>query len=151
MTSNAIHFGTSGWRGIMADDFTFEGVRRASAAIADHCRSRNPSPKILVGYDTRFFSGEFARAAAHVLKSRGCIVSICDGPAPTPAIAYELVRQKLDGAVNITASHNPADYNGLKFSGPNGGPALPEITRDIEARATKFPPEAFADPEEGPA
>ena len=147
MAGNAIHFGTSGWRGIMADDFTFAGVRRASAAIADHVRGKNKSPHILIGYDTRCFSDSFALAAAHILKSRGCAVSLCEGPAPTPAIAYELVRRKLDGAVNVTASHNPADYNGLKFSGPNGGPALPEITHDIETRAARFGPEEFAEPD----
>ena len=130
----------------MADDFTFAGVRRASAAIADHVRSANKSPHILVGYDTRCFSDSFALASAGILKSRGCSVSLCEGPAPTPAIAYELVRRKLDGAVNVTASHNPADYNGLKFSGPNGGPALPEITHDIEARAARFGPHEFAEP-----
>jgi phosphoglucomutase len=146
MASNAIQFGTSGWRGIMADDFTFAGVRRASAAIADHCRSHTRSPKILVGYDTRFLSESFARSAAAILKSRGCSVLICDGAAPTPAIGYEVARRKFDGAVNITASHNPAAYNGLKFSGPNGGPALPEITRDIEARAARFPEDEFAVP-----
>ncbi|MGC1686148.1 MAG: phosphoglucomutase/phosphomannomutase family protein, partial [Candidatus Acidiferrales bacterium] len=74
MASNAIHFGTSGWRGIMAEDFTFTGVRRAAAAIADHCKSLNRSPKLIVGHDTRFFSEEFARAAARVLRSRGCSV-----------------------------------------------------------------------------
>ncbi len=149
MMGNAIHFGTSGWRGIMADDFTFAGVRRAAAAIADHVRSKNKSPQILVGYDTRFFSDAFALAAARVLKARGCAVLLCDASAPTPAIAYEMVRRKIDGAVNITASHNPADYNGLKFSGPNGGPALPEITHDIEARAARFGPEEFAEPDAG--
>jgi phosphomannomutase len=149
MTGNAIHFGTSGWRGIMADDFTFAGVRRASAAIADHVRSKNKSTHILIGYDTRCFSDAFALAAARVLRARGCAVSFCDGPAPTPAIAYEVVRQKLDGAVNVTASHNPAEYNGLKFSGANGGPALPEITYDIEARAARFGPDEFAVPGEG--
>ncbi len=148
MTGNAIHFGTSGWRGIMADDFTFAGVRRASAAIADHVLSKNKSPHILIGYDTRCFSDAFALAASRVLKMRGCTVSLCEGPAPTPAIAYELVRRKLDGAVNVTASHNPAEYNGLKFSGPNGGPALPEITHDIEARAARFGPDEFAAPGE---
>jgi phosphoglucomutase len=151
MTSNAIHFGTSGWRGIMADDFTFAGVRRASAAIADHVRSKNKSPQILIGYDTRCFSDAFALASAGILKSRGCAVLVTEGPAPTPAIAYESVRRELDGAVNATASHNPAAYNGLKFSGPNGGPALPEITHDIEARAARFGSGEFAEPQQEPS
>ena len=138
MTSNAIHFGTSGWRGIIADDFTFAGVRIASAAIAAHVRSLSKHATLLVGYDTRFFSEEFARAASAVLKAEGCRVLLCAQPTPTPAIAFEILRRKLQGAINITASHNPAAYNGLKFSGPDGAPALPEATRDIEARASKL-------------
>ncbi len=138
MAGNAIHFGTSGWRGIIADDFTFEGVRIAAAAIAAHVRGVSKHPTLLVGYDTRFFSEEFARAAAGVLADSGCGVLFCGGPTPTPAIAYEILRRKLQGAINITASHNPAAYNGLKFSGPDGGPALPEVTHDIEGRARKL-------------
>jgi phosphoglucomutase len=135
VTSQAIHFGTSGWRGIIAEDFTFPGVRRASAAIAGHVLAQKKSPTIIVGYDTRFFSPEFALAAAAVLRSHGCRVLLCGGPTPTPVIAHAILHGKLDGGVNITASHNPAAYNGLKFSGPDGGPALPEITKDIEKRA----------------
>ncbi|MGH9691846.1 MAG: phosphoglucomutase/phosphomannomutase family protein [Candidatus Acidiferrales bacterium] len=133
--SQAIHFGTSGWRGIIADDFTFPGVRRASAAIAGHVLARKKNPVLIVGYDTRFFSDEFARASADVLRSHGCRVLLCPEPTPTPAIAHAIIHDHLDGGVNITASHNPAAYNGLKFSGPDGGPALPEITNDIEKRA----------------
>jgi len=135
VASQAIHFGTSGWRGIIAEDFTFAGVRRASAAIAAHILARKKSPALIVGYDTRFFSEEFARAAAGVLRSRGCRVLLCGEPTPTPAIAHAILHGRLDGGINITASHNPAQYSGLKFSGPDGGPALPEITRDIEERA----------------
>jgi phosphoglucomutase len=135
MAAPAIKFGTSGWRGIMADDFTFAGVRRAAAAIAGHVLANKKSPVLTVGYDTRFFSEDFARAAAAVLKSKGCRVLFCKEPTPTPAIAHAIIHGKLDGGVNITASHNPAEYNGLKFSGSEGGPAMPETTRDIEARA----------------
>ncbi|MGH9704281.1 MAG: phosphoglucomutase/phosphomannomutase family protein, partial [Candidatus Acidiferrales bacterium] len=138
MASNAIHFGTSGWRAIMADQFNFSGVRLAAAAIADHVSSKKKNPAILIGYDTRFFSEEFARTCAGILGARGCRVLFCDRPTPTPTIAYEIMRRKLDGAINITASHNPAEYNGIKFSGPDGGPALPEVTKDIEARAAKL-------------
>jgi len=142
VTSQAIHFGTSGWRGIIAEDFTFPGVRRAAAAIAGHVLARKKSPTLIVGYDTRFFSPEFALAAASVLRSHGCRVLLCGEPTPTPAIAHAILHGKLDGGVNITASHNPAAYNGLKFSGADGGPALPEITKDIEKRAAAL--------EEGP-
>jgi alpha-D-glucose phosphate-specific phosphoglucomutase len=135
MAGQAIHFGTSGWRGIIAADFTFSGVRRAAAAIASHLRASAKSPVVIVGYDTRFFSEEFARSAAEVLRSHGCRVLICGAATPTPAIAHAIIHGKLDGGVNITASHNPAQYNGLKFSGADGGPALPEITKNIEKRA----------------
>lgn len=138
MSNDAIHFGTSGWRGIIADDFTFERVRIAAAAIAGHVRTQHRRPAILVGYDTRFFSEEFARAAATILRDEGCRVIFCSSATPTPAISFEILRRKLQGAVNITASHNPAGYNGLKFSGPDGGPALPKVTHDIEGRARKL-------------
>ncbi|HXW55805.1 MAG TPA: phosphoglucomutase/phosphomannomutase family protein [Candidatus Cybelea sp.] len=135
MAATRIKFGTSGWRGVMADDFTFAGVRRAARAIAGHVLKPGKTPVLIVGYDTRFFSEHFARAAATVLKSEGCGVLFCDEPTPTPAIAHAILHGGLDGGVNITASHNPAEYNGLKFSGPQGGPAPPEVTSDIEARA----------------
>jgi len=134
----AIKFGTSGWRATIADEFTFGNVRRAVAAIADHVLRRNAKPTLLIGHDTRFFAEEFSLAAAAVLFERGVGALLCNGPAPTPAIAYEIRRRKLDGAINFTASHNPAQYQGLKFSGPDGGPALPEVTKDIEARAAKL-------------
>jgi phosphomannomutase len=133
--NSPIHFGTSGWRAIIADDFTFGNVRLAVAAIADHVRSKNPNPTLLIGHDTRFFAEEFTLAAATVLRERGVSVLLCDAPTPTPVIAYEIRRRKLDGAINFTASHNPADYQGLKFSGADGAPAMPEVTKDIEARA----------------
>jgi phosphoglucomutase len=135
MVAAAIKFGTSGWRGIMAEDFTFPSVRRASAAIAGHVLAQRKSPVLIVSYDTRFFSEDFARAAGAVLKSKGCHILFCKEATPTPTVAHAIIHGKLDGGVNITASHNPAEYNGLKFSGPEGGPALPEVTHDIESRA----------------
>ena len=135
MASPAIHFGTSGWRGVIADDFTFPGVRRAAAAIVGHVLAQKKNSVLLVAHDTRFFSEEFALAAAAVLQSHGCRILYCPEPTPTPAVAHAILHLHLDGGVNITASHNPAQYNGLKFSGPDAGPALPEVTRDIEKRA----------------
>jgi phosphoglucomutase len=134
----AIKFGTSGWRAIIADDFTFATVRLAVSAIADHVRSRNPKPTVIVGHDTRFFAEEFSLTAAQILREHRVHVLLCEGATPTPAIAHEIRRKKIDGAINFTASHNPAEYQGLKFSGPDGGPALPEVTHDIEARAAKM-------------
>ncbi len=138
VTNHTIHFGTSGWRGIIAEDFTFPGVRRASKAIASHLRAHTKAPVVIIGYDTRFFSEDFARSSAAVLRSDGCRVLLCGAPTPTPAIAHAIIHGKLDGGVNITASHNPAQYNGLKFSGSDGGPALPEVTEDLEKRAAKL-------------
>ncbi len=145
-----IKFGTSGWRGIIAEDFTFANVRLAAAAIAEHVRSRNKNATLIVGHDTRFFAEEFTRAAADILREYGIRVLICDGPTPTPVIAYEILRRKADGAINFTASHNPAEYQGLKFNGPDGGPALPEVTHDIEARAAKLGERAPAKPNDRP-
>jgi phosphoglucomutase len=139
VTKQTIHFGTSGWRGVIADDFTFAGVRRASAAIAGHVGAQKKNPKLVVGHDTRFFSSEFARTSAGVLRKNGCAIVFCPEPTPTPVLAHAIIHNKLDGGVNITASHNPAEYNGLKFSGPDGGPALPDITKDIEKRAAALP------------
>jgi phosphoglucomutase len=139
VTKQTIHFGTSGWRGVIADDFTFGGVRRASAAIAGHVSALKKNPKLVVGHDTRFFSPEFARTAAGVLTQNGCAIVFCPEPTPTPVLAHAIIHNKYDGGVNITASHNPAAYNGLKFSGPDGGPALPDITKDIEKRAAALP------------
>lgn len=138
MAHKQIRFGTSGWRGIIADDFTFDNVRVAVAAIADYVRQNNPRhPRLLVGYDTRFFSEEFARTAVEVLSARQVQCFLCQAPTPTPTIAYEILRRKTDGAINFTASHNPAEYNGLKYSTPDGAPALPEVTRQLERLAEK--------------
>jgi len=135
---NSIKFGTSGWRAIIADEFTFANVRLAAAAIADHVLAQNKKPTLIVGHDTRFFSEEFAGAAAEVLQARGIRVLLCDRATPTPAIAFEILRRKTDGAINFTASHNPAEYHGLKFSDRSGGPAPPGVTRDIEQRFQKL-------------
>jgi phosphomannomutase len=134
----AIQFGTSGWRAVIADQFTFANVRLVVAAIAGHVLSKNKKPTLIVGHDPRFFSEEFAATAAAVLRAQGVRVLLCDHSAPTPAIACEILRRKTDGAINFTASHNPAQYHGLKFSGPDGGPALPEVTKDIEARVAEL-------------
>src|SRR5437879_1962794 len=110
MTAHPIRFGTSGWRAIIADEFTFANVRLAVTAIAEHVCSRSQKRTLIVGHDTRFFSEEFARTAADVLRAQGVQVLLCDGAAPTPAIAHAILRLKTDGAINFTASHNPAEY-----------------------------------------
>ncbi len=144
MPASPIHFGTSGWRAIIADEFTFANVRLAVTAIASHVRKNAKKPVLIVAHDTRFFAEEFTRAATAILQEQKIKVLQCDGPAPTPAVAFEIRRRKTSGAINFTASHNPAAYNGLKFSGPDGAPAMPEVTHDIEKRAAKLDPRKFA-------
>src|SRR5437016_103447 len=136
--TSPIKFGTSGWRGLIADDFTFANVRLAVTAIAEHAKAKAKEPAILVGYDTRFYSEEFSQVAVDILQHHGIRTLLCETFTPTPAVAFEIMRRKLDGAINFTASHNPAQYHGLKFSSADAGPALPEVTKDIEARAAKL-------------
>jgi phosphoglucomutase len=138
MATSPIKFGTSGWRGLIADDFTFANVRLAVNAIAEHLKTKAKQPTILVGYDTRFYSEEFSQLAVEILQHHGIRTLLCETFTPTPAVAYEIMRRKLDGAINFTASHNPAQYHGLKFSTADAGPALPEVTKDIEARVAKM-------------
>jgi phosphoglucomutase len=127
-----IKFGTSGWRAIIADEFTFANVRVATEAIGRFVKRKNPSPTVLVGYDTRFASEHFGLEVARVLSSQNIRARLCSQAVPTPAVAFTIMKEKLDGAVNITASHNPGEYNGLKFSTSDGAPALPEVTTEIE-------------------
>ncbi len=113
-------------------------MRLAVTAIADHVNSKSTNPTILVGYDPRFYSEEFSQLAVDILNRHGIRTLLCDTFTPTPAIAYEIMRRKLDGGINFTASHNPAQYHGLKFSSADAGPALPEVTKDIEARVVEM-------------
>lgn len=131
-----IKFGTSGWRGILAEDFTLENVRVVSQAIADHLKETGVADQgVVVGHDSRFFGERFARETARVLAGAGVPVFLCRDDAATPVIAFEILRRRAGGGINFTASHNPYPYNGIKFSPAWGGPALPETTRDIERRA----------------
>ncbi|KAF0219027.1 MAG: phosphoglucomutase/phosphomannomutase subunit [Geobacteraceae bacterium] len=131
-----ITFGTSGWRGILCEDFIFENVKVVTQAIADHVIAGGEKSKgIIVGYDSRFMGERFAREAARVLAGAEVKTYLCNRDTPTPVISFEVLRRKTAGAINFTASHNPSEYNGIKFSPAWGGPALPETTRDIEQRA----------------
>jgi len=136
--ASPIKFGTSGWRGLIADDFTFANIRLAVNAIAEHVKARVAHASILVAYDTRFYSEEFSQLAVDILQEHGIRAILCETFTPTPAVAFEIMRRKLDGAINFTASHNPAHYHGLKFSSSDAGPALPEVTKDIETRVAKM-------------
>lgn len=137
-----IKFGTSGWRGIIARDFTFANLRLAAQGVADYLKEElaapgsaihGRKPVVILGHDTRFLGREFSLAAAEVLERNGLIPLLCQRDAPTPVIAHTIRARKAIGGVNMTASHNPAEYQGLKFSTFNGAPANPEVTRRIEA------------------
>lgn len=131
-----ITFGTSGWRGILCDDFTFANVKVVTQAIADElCSGDDASGGVVVGYDARFMGERFAREAAMVLAGAKIPVFLCDRDTPTPVLAHEILRRQASGGINFTASHNPSEYNGLKFSPASGGPALPATTKAIEDRA----------------
>jgi alpha-D-glucose phosphate-specific phosphoglucomutase len=128
-----IRFGTSGWRAIIAEEFTVANVRRVAAAVARVLAgSTRVRRGVFVGYDTRFLSDRFAREAAEVLAAHGIPVHLSPAPVPTPAIAFAIVEGRRAGGINITASHNPPEYSGLKLSTADGAPALPEVTRAVE-------------------
>src|SRR5258708_34443988 len=105
--ASPIKFGTSGWRGLIADDFTFADVQLAVRAIAEHLTEKKKHASVLVGYDTRFYSEEFSALAVGILQKYGFHSLICQTFTRTPAIAYEIQRRKVGGGINFTASHNP--------------------------------------------
>ncbi len=131
--SGAIKFGTSGWRAIVADEFTVANIRLAVAGIAAYVKTQPEPHRVLVGRDPRFLGESFVDLAARVLAGAGVTPIVIPDAAPTPAIAYAVRTLKTSGAINFTASHNPPEYNGIKFSTHDGAPALPEVTRQIEA------------------
>lgn len=143
MTSNdyPIRFGTDGWRAIIADDFTFANVRVAAQATADSFAASGSEGDrtVLIGYDVRFLSDRFAQATAEVFAGNGFRVQLMDRPYPTPYVSFEVHRQGLAGGIVITASHNPASFNGFKVKAAFGGSATPEITADIESRIGATP------------
>ncbi|MEW6041605.1 MAG: phosphoglucomutase/phosphomannomutase family protein, partial [Elusimicrobiota bacterium] len=137
-----IKFGTSGWRAIIADEFTFDNVRLVTQSIADYVNTKYPAGikprEVVVGYDTRFLSEEYAKIAGSVLSGNGIRALVTKRDVPTPVVAYEIIRRKTTGGINFTASHNPPEYNGIKFSPDWGGPALPETTFAIEKRCEEL-------------
>src|SRR5512145_3404460 len=129
-----IKFGTDGWRGVIAEDYTFDNVRRAAQGYASYMLSQGKKGQwIVVGHDKRFHSENFAAAVAEVLAGNGLKVYLTDGATPTPVIAYAVVDKKAAGAVNITASHNPPTDNGFKVRNETGGAIDPEGLKRIEA------------------
>ncbi len=141
MSFPTIRFGTAGWRALIARDFTFENVRLASQAVADHLNAEraNPQseihrrdPNVIIAYDCRFLGRQFALAAAEVFAANGLTPLLCNRDTPTPVLAFTIRARKAIGGINITASHNPPEYSGFKFSRHDGAGAPPEITRAIE-------------------
>src|SRR5229473_860405 len=128
-----IKFGTDGWRGLIADDFTFENVRRVAGAIASYVlKHEDPTRGVVIGYDTRFLSDRAARAVAEVIAAAGIPVLLANDYVPTPAVSYNVKKLGAAGGVMVTSSHNPWNWNGVKFKAKFGGSATPAIMKSIE-------------------
>ncbi|UCE98504.1 MAG: phosphoglucomutase/phosphomannomutase family protein [Dehalococcoidia bacterium] len=126
-------FGTDGWRGIIADDFTFDNVRICAQAVADYLKNSGLAARgLVIGYDTRFASKDFAEAAAEVICGNNIKVYLCNKATPTPVVSYGVLLKKAGGAVVITASHNPAQWNGFKYKSDDGASAPTEVIAEIE-------------------
>lgn len=131
--SQPIKFGTDGWRGVIADDFTFDNVRRVAAAIASYVvKYEDPKRGVIIGYDTRFASPQAARAAAEIIAAGGIPVKLANDYTPTPAVSYAVRNLGAAGGVMVTSSHNPWNWNGVKFKGKFGGSATPDIMTKLE-------------------
>jgi len=134
MTESPIKFGTDGWRGVIAEDFTFANVRVCAQSVARFLKARGLAARgLVVGFDTRFASDEFAAAVAEVVAANSIKVYLCDRPAPTPVVTYAILTKGAGGAVVITASHNPAPWNGFKYRPEYAGSAPPEVIEELEA------------------
>lgn len=130
-----IRFGTDGWRGLIAEDFTFANVARCAQGLADYLKARGTAGQgLVVGYDTRFLSRQFAETVASVCAGNGIKVYLSEQAAPTPVVSYNVLHRQAAGAAIITASHNPALWNGFKFKPEYAGSATQEITDQLEAR-----------------
>src|SRR5574340_765545 len=129
-----IKFGTDGWRGMIAEDYTFENVRRCAQGFASYLLKHGADKRpVVVGYDKRFASEHFAAACAQVLAANGLRVWLTEGATPTPVISYAVLDKKAAGAINITASHNPPSDNGFKVRDDRGGAIDPEGLKEIES------------------
>lgn len=130
---NPIKFGTDGWRGIIARDFTFDNVCLCAQAVADYLKKAGLASRgLIIGYDTRFASDDFAAAAAEVAAGNGIKAYLCPTPTPTPVISYGVLSQGAGGAIIITASHNPAIWNGFKYKSETGPSAPTEVIAELE-------------------
>lgn len=133
-----ITFGTSGWRAIIADEFTNANVRVVTRAIADVLVAEGQNQKVVVGHDTRFLGESFAAECAAEISALGFESHLTTRDTPTPVISWAIRTLRAGGGINFTASHNPPQYNGMKFSTADGAPALPEVTRKIEQRIVEI-------------
>ena len=132
--SSSIKFGTDGWRAIIAEDFTFDNVRICAQAVAQYLKKDGlDSRGVVIGYDTRFASEDFGAAAAEVLAGNGIKVHLCSKPAPTPVVSFTVTATGSAGGIVITASHNPASWNGFKYKSQDGASAPAETIARIEA------------------
>lgn len=138
-----IKFGTDGWRGVIADDYTFENVRRVASAIAAYVLKYEDAQRgVAIGYDTRFGSPRFARLVAEVIANAGVPVKLANDYTPTPAVSLAVKQQGAAGGVMVTSSHNPWNWNGVKFKGKFGGSATPAIMNKVEAELPNGAPAA---------
>ena len=136
----SIKFGTDGWRAIIAEDFTFDNVRLCAQGVVRYMQQRGLAQRgLVVGFDTRFASEDFARTVAETAAGSGVTTFLCDRPAPTPTVTYNIVDRQAGGAVIITASHNPPTWNGFKYKPEYAGSASPEITDAIEEQISAVP------------
>lgn len=139
-SDHSIRFGTDGWRGVIAREFTFHNLRRVAQATADYFQTVSEgAPALLVGYDVRFLSPQFARTAAEVLAGNGFRVLLLDRITPTPYVSFAVRQSGFRGGIVITASHNPSDFNGFKVKAHYGGSATGEMTSAIEACLDRNP------------
>ena len=135
MAKTVIKFGTDGWRAIIAEDYTFKNVRICAQSVANYLKDMGTSGSgLVVGYDTRFASEDFAAAVAEVIAGNGITCYLCDAAAPTPVVSYSILVQKAAGAVIITSSHNAARWNGFKYKPEYAGSASPEVVAELEKR-----------------
>jgi len=132
--ADQIKFGTDGWRGIVADDFTFANVRRVAQGAAEYMRSLSRDPLAVVGYDCRFASEDFARTVADVLAANGVRTLMFDRPSPTQVASWTVIDRKATGAAVVTASHNPYLFNGIKFKSETGSAASSDVIAQLEPR-----------------
>src|SRR6266850_4506417 len=127
-----IHFGTSGWRAIVADEFNFPVVGRVTEAICSEFLTETGGQSLVIAHDTRFLGEQFAAEGAGIASKCGFRTVVCQGPTPTPTVSHAIRTEQAVCGINFTASHNPPEYHGMKLSTADGAPALPDVTSRIE-------------------